>query len=130
MATVERTCGRIAGRERALAKSSCAYYNGKGRILARRCAPHAPNYRTSGLSSSRRAFLQSLSRSALVLSFENVLAAARPAWARMRGAGQRATAENAPPPQTPAGVTSSLTGIEPLKPGTPLNVSFLNVAKE
>src|SRR5438132_13535444 len=33
---------------------------------------------TSSLFSSRRAFLQSLSRSALVLSLENVLALARP----------------------------------------------------
>jgi hypothetical protein len=63
------------------------------------------------LSPSRREFLKSLSRSALVLSFDGVLAAARPAW---------------PQSQTVAHAG----GIEPLKPGTPLNVSFINVARE
>jgi enediyne biosynthesis protein E4 len=83
------------------------------------------------LSSSRRAFLQSLSRSALVLSLENVLAAARPAWARVGGAVQSTTTQNAAAVQTtPAVAASSLSGIEALKPGTPLNVNFLNVAKE
>jgi len=61
------------------------------------------------LSSSRRDFLQSLSRSALILSLEGVLASARPMWGQASSAAQ---------------------GIEPLKPGTPLGVSFLNVGRE
>jgi enediyne biosynthesis protein E4 len=65
------------------------------------------------LSSSRREFLHSLSRSALVLSFDSVLAAARPAWAQSAGSAKDPTA-----------------AIEPLKPGTPLHVNFLNVARE
>jgi hypothetical protein len=56
------------------------------------------------LSSSRREILQSLSRSALVLSLENVLGLARPLWLQ--------TAPPAPPP------------VEPLKPGTPLGVTY------
>jgi len=78
------------------------------------------------LSSSRREFLRSLSRSALVLSFENVLAMARPAWARSMGvAGQNGTGQ-----ASGGAASSSLSGIEPLKPGTSLHVNFLNVAKE
>ncbi len=78
------------------------------------------------MSSSRREFLRSLSRSALVLSFENVLAMARPAWARNMGvAGQNGTGQ-----ASGGAASSSLSGIEPLKPGTSLHVNFLNVAKE
>ena len=78
------------------------------------------------MSSSRREFLRSLSRSALVLSFENVLAMARPAWARSMGvAGQNGTGQ-----ASGGAASSSLSGIEPLKPGTSLHVNFLNVAKE
>jgi enediyne biosynthesis protein E4 len=62
------------------------------------------------LSSSRREFLQSLSRSTLVLSLEGVLAQARPLWA-----------QTAPSPQPV---------VEPLKPGTPLGVNFLNIGRE
>jgi hypothetical protein len=62
------------------------------------------------LSSSRREILKSLCRSALVLSVEGVLSLARPLRAQTM------------PPSQPS--------IEPLKPGTPLGVSFLNVARE
>jgi hypothetical protein len=61
------------------------------------------------LSSSRRAFLKSLSRSALVLSLENVLALARP---RTLFANAQ---QSAPGPN---------------KPSTDLGITFLNVAKE
>src|SRR5947199_2300742 len=61
---------------------------------------------TSSLFSSRRAFLQSLSRSALVLSLENVLALARPT--RLQASLQASAT-----PKT-----------------TDLGVSFINVARE
>ena len=61
------------------------------------------------MSSSRRDFLRSLSRSALILPLEGVLASAQPLWGQSSAAAQ---------------------GIEPLKPGTPLGVSFLNVGRE
>ncbi|HYM76726.1 MAG TPA: CRTAC1 family protein [Candidatus Dormibacteraeota bacterium] len=63
------------------------------------------------MSSSRRVFLESLSRSALVLSLENILAWARPTWLR---AG--------PGPQNKAASTG--------KEQNDLGVSFLNVARE
>jgi hypothetical protein len=62
------------------------------------------------LSSSRREILKSLSRSALVLSIESVLSLARPLWGQTQ------------PPATPP--------VEPLKPGTPLGVSFVNVGRQ
>jgi hypothetical protein len=62
------------------------------------------------LSSSRREFLQSLSRSTLVLLLEGVLAQARPLWAQM------------------APLTQPV--VEPLKLGTPLGVNFLNIGRE
>jgi enediyne biosynthesis protein E4 len=61
------------------------------------------------LSSSRRVFLRSLSRSALVLSLESVLALVRPRWL---SASPRQTA-------TP-----------PKEQSTDLGISFLNVARE
>jgi hypothetical protein len=61
----------------------------------------------------------------LVLPFEGVLAAAQPLWARARNAGSSAVAQN-----SAGAVASTSSGVEPLKPGTPLNVNFLNVAKE
>jgi enediyne biosynthesis protein E4 len=65
------------------------------------------------LSSSRRRFLKSLSRSALVLPFENILSLARPLRVPsfLQDAGAKAPAP-APPPSTPLGV------------------NFVNVAKE
>jgi hypothetical protein len=68
---------------------------------------------------SRRTFLQSLSRSALVLSLENVLATVvRPSWRSLFGAStqQGATATPAASPET--------------SPNTPLGVNFFNVARE
>src|SRR5580704_15543601 len=98
----------------------------RGAFWHGRSAPQEANSRTFGLSSSRREFLRSFSRSALVLSFENVLAMARPAWARSMGvAGQNGTGQ-----ASGGAASSSLSGIEPLKPGTSLHVNFLNVAKE
>jgi hypothetical protein len=64
------------------------------------------------LFSSRRIFLKSLSRSALVLSFESVLALARPKWLRANS-GQK---------PAPSGDQPS--------PPTDLGVNFLNVARE
>jgi hypothetical protein len=61
------------------------------------------------LSSSRRAFLSSLSRSALVLSLQNVLALARPRW--LSGNPR----QNANPPK---------------EQSADLGISFLNVARE
>ena len=63
---------------------------------------------------SRRVFLKSLSRSALVLSFDSVLAMARPRPTQSNEAQQNA----APPKSTPPGE------------GGDLGVSFLNVARE
>jgi enediyne biosynthesis protein E4 len=68
---------------------------------------------------SRRTFLQSLSRSALVLSLENVLATVvRPSWRSLFGAStqQGATATPAASPAT--------------SPNAPLGVNFINVARE
>jgi hypothetical protein len=61
------------------------------------------------LSSSRRAFLRSLSRSALVLSLENVLALARPRW--LWGSPRQ-------------------TASPPKEQSADLGISFLNVARE
>jgi enediyne biosynthesis protein E4 len=61
---------------------------------------------------SRRVFLKSLSRSALVLSFESVLALARPRW--LRAGPQQKTA---PPKDEPATASD-------------LGISFLNVGRE
>jgi hypothetical protein len=61
------------------------------------------------LSSSRREVLKSLSRSAAVFSLETVLGLARPLWS-----------QPAAPAQPP---------VESLKAGTPLGVSFLDVAR-
>jgi hypothetical protein len=65
------------------------------------------------LSSSRRRFLKSLSRSALVLPFENILSLSWPLKVLpvLQGAGAK------PPAQAPA-------------PSAPLGVNFVNVAKE
>jgi enediyne biosynthesis protein E4 len=65
------------------------------------------------LSSSRRGFLKSLSRSALVLSFESVLELARPRWLNASVRQQQNTA-------TPKAETESES----------LGVSFINVGRE
>jgi hypothetical protein len=59
---------------------------------------------------SRREILKSLSRSAAIFSLESVLGLGRPLWS-----------QSAPPAQLP---------LEPLQPGTPLGVSFLNIGRE
>src|ERR1700756_3362700 len=79
-------------------------YKREGRILAR---PSEPG--SNLLSSSRRVFLRSLSRSALVLSLESVLALARPRW--LSGNPR----QNANPAK---------------QQGADLGISFLNVARE
>jgi enediyne biosynthesis protein E4 len=67
------------------------------------------------LSSSRRKFLESLSRSALVLSLENILDLAKPSRWREFGAGPANGSEDA---------QAALT------PGSDLGVSFVNVGRE
>ncbi len=60
---------------------------------------------------SRRVFLGSLSRSALVLSLENILGAVRPHWLRASVAADQNTAQSTPSPSD-------------------LGVTFVNVARE
>jgi len=70
------------------------------------------------LFSSRRTFLRSLSRSALVLSLENVLSLIRPVWARHG---------------SPAGLQSAITAATQKSSPTSTNglgVNFVNVARE
>jgi hypothetical protein len=57
---------------------------------------------------SRRELLKSLSRTALVLSLENVLGLARPLWSQIAASKPQA---------------------EPLKPGTPLGVNFVDTGR-
>jgi hypothetical protein len=64
---------------------------------------------------SRRVFLKSLSRSALVLSLESVLAMARPLWSRASAGLQQKAAP---------------TKDEPLVEGADLGVSFVNIGRE
>jgi hypothetical protein len=80
----------------------------------------------AGLSVSRRGFLKSLSRTALVLSLEDVLTIA---WGRPQATSQKPAKGNArqsyeaPARPAPKGVASPVTG-------TPLGVQFVDVAKE
>jgi enediyne biosynthesis protein E4 len=67
------------------------------------------------LFSSRRVFLKSLSRSALVLSLESVLAMARPRWLRAGSAPQ----QKAAPPKD-----------EPTAQSADVGISFINVGRE
>jgi enediyne biosynthesis protein E4 len=70
------------------------------------------------LFSSRRTFLRSLSRSAIVLSLENVLSLVRPVWGRYkRPAGLQSTNFAAAQKSSPASSNG-------------LGVSFVNVARE
>jgi hypothetical protein len=77
-------------------------------------------------SKDRREFLKSLSRSALVLSFADVLSLAEPTWAKPVSAPQQVASEpsynNSPRPMAP-GPTSPVMN-------TPLGVSFVDVATE
>lgn len=74
------------------------------------------------MASSRRRFLQSLSRSAMVLSLDSLLASVLPG---LRTAG----AQGAPAPA--AGASPAGLAVAPApKPAAELDVSFLNVARE
>src|ERR1700728_4335664 len=78
----------------------------------------------SGLSWSRRGFLKSLSRTALVLSLEDVLRLARPASAQQAPRpGMGRPSYEAPARAAPGGLTSPIAG-------TPLGLSFVDVAKQ
>src|SRR6266581_3458793 len=93
-----------------LALPGWPYYKGKRRILARRSQGKVSLL----LSFTRRAFLQSLSRSAVVLPLEKVLALASPKkW-------------------LPAFLSQSAASSQPSAIAAPadLGVSFLNVARE
>jgi enediyne biosynthesis protein E4 len=77
---------------------------------------------------SRRRFLTSLSRSALVLPFTDVLLLATPPWARASQSSQQQTvggepAYEAKPVAPPPGAASPIAG-------TPLGVSFVDVAAQ
>ncbi len=76
---------------------------------------------------TRRGFLKSLSRTALVLSLEDVLRLARPAFGQAAPAqkpqGNARPSYEAPARPAPKGAPSPVTG-------TPLGVQFVDVAKE
>src|SRR6202035_3759081 len=94
----------------ALANCDTPLYKGKRQILARAKVGKVPFL----LGFSRRSFLKSLSRSATVLSLENILGFSRSA--SVEGVGREMQQGAAA-----AGVSVA---------GTPLGLSFLNVAKE
>ncbi len=98
----------------ALANSRTALYKGKRQILARAKVGTVPLL----LGFSRRTFLKSLSRTATVLSLESIFGLARGGGA---GFPQGAA------PAAPAAANGAAT---PQIAGTPLGLSFLNVAKE
>ena len=78
------------------------------------------------LSLTRRGFLKSLSRTALVLSLEDVLGLARPAFGQQSAQapkGNTRQSYEAPPRPAPKGTASPVSG-------TPLGVQFVDVAKE
>jgi hypothetical protein len=95
----------------ALANCHTPLYKGKRQILARAKVGKVPLV----LGFSRRSFLKSLSRSATVLSLENILGFSRPG--NIEGWGH----EMAQGVATPA---------SPSVAGTPLGLSFVNVGKE
>ncbi|MGA3350673.1 MAG: CRTAC1 family protein [Candidatus Sulfotelmatobacter sp.] len=71
------------------------------------------------MSSSRRVFLKSLSRSGLVLSLENILSFARPPWLRVQSPQNEKTASE-----------PDLSATNKLSATNNLGLSFLNVARE
>jgi len=85
--------------------------------------------RDTGLGGSRRGFLKSLSRTALVLGLEDVLSLARPVWGRASAAqvpasgGMQRPAYEAPARSAPGGLKSPILG-------TPVGVSFIDVARQ
>src|ERR1700719_3675268 len=95
----------------ALANCHTPLYKGKRQILARAKVGKVPLL----LGFSRRSFLKSLSRSATVLSLENILGLSRPG--SIEGLG-REIAQGVATPATPSVA------------GTPLRLSFVNVGKE
>jgi len=88
------------------------------------------------LSWSRRGFLKSLSRTALVLSLEDVLSLARPLLARpLRGqatapAGTQAPAPGMSRPTYEAQAKAAPGGLHSAIAGTPLGMQFVDVAKQ
>src|SRR5258708_14616021 len=103
-------CILAAPLRRVLALLRWPYYRRERRILARGSQRKVSLL----LSSTRRAFLQSLSRSAIVLPLEKVLAMAFPKkWL------PAFLSQGAASPQTPA-----------VAPPNDLDVSFLNFARE
>src|ERR1700688_4469781 len=95
----------------ALANCHTPLYKGKRQTLARAKVGKVPLL----LGFSRRSFLKSLSRSATVLSLENILGFSRPDI--MEGWGN----------EMPQGVATPAT---PSIAGTPLGLSFVDVGKE
>ena len=80
------------------------------------------------MSFTRRGFLESLSRTALVLSLEDVLGLARRGLGQQPAAAQKPTGNSRPayeaaPRQAPRGTPSPVAG-------TPLGVEFMDVAKQ
>src|SRR6202048_2506375 len=98
-----------------LANCHTPHYKGKRQILARAKVGKVPLL----LGFSRRSFLKSLSRSATVLSLENILRFSRSG--NIEGMG-REIQQVAPAPTAAASAASVA--------GSPLGLSFLNVAKE
>src|SRR6202035_2561078 len=97
----------------ALAKCHTPLYKGKRQILARAKVGKVPLL----LGFSRRSFLKSLSRSATVLSLENILGLSRPG--NIEGLGHEMAQGVAAPAASAASIA-----------GTPLGLSFVNVGKE
>src|SRR6201987_419882 len=72
---------------------------------------------------NRRNFIKSLSRTALVLPFSEVLMMAAPPWARSQSQSGMTVSYDAKPVAPPPGPASPIAG-------TPLGVSFADVAKQ
>ncbi len=78
---------------------------------------------------SRRGFLKSLSGTALVLTLEDVLHLSRPAWGQAPVGGQ-APAAGMSRPTYEAEAKAAPGGLKSAIAGTPLGLSFVDVAKE
>jgi len=86
--------------------------------------------RRFSLSLSRRRFLQSLSRTALVLPLEDVLRLARPAFGEDQQQPAPQKPSGAARPSYAAPVRPAPKGLASPVAGTPLGVQFVDVAKE
>jgi hypothetical protein len=95
---------------------------GYTRLFGAVAALSAGPVENAALPFSRRGFLKSLSRTALVLSLEDVLRLARPARAEQATPSSRQAYE-APARPAPKGMASPVSG-------TPLGVQFTDVAKQ